>query len=280
MAYKNDDISKNITANLVNSELDLINHSFKSFSYSTSLFESLNHKKFRLFFDIETFKLIEKIEKNNIPLIKYLTGHTGIRSKIGKDDIISKLKKNRFYKKGIVSSAEISKFNITHNGYWISTDPNILWSGGFDKRVIEVDKILMRQTGDSVIAAIDKDRLYHLNNTHSFSHKNNDINIECLLGFLNSKLFKFYYQNISLEKKRVMAQIDIENIESLKIKSFESQLQKETKDLVNKIQILYKKNDANEEKITELLNLLDKKFYDSYNLTPREINLVEDFIEN
>ena len=77
-----------------------------------------------------------------------------------------------------------------------------------------------------------------------------------------------------------MAQIDIENIESLKIKNFESQLQKEAKDLVNKIQILYKKNDANEEKITELLNLLDKKFYDSYNLTPREINLVEDFIEN
>jgi hypothetical protein len=67
----------------------------------------------------------------------------------------------------------------------------------------------MNQTGDSVIAAIDKKNYYHLNNIHSFSLKNKNINIECLLAYLNAKLFKFYYQNISLEKKRVMAQIDI-----------------------------------------------------------------------
>ena len=279
MADKKKVSQNKIVSNQIPTESNLLDHSFKSFSYPQSYFENLGHKKFRLFFDVETMNLVEKIELNNLPLLTYLTGHTGIRSKIGKEEIISKVKKNKFFQKGLVSSSQILQFKILYNKDWISTNPDILWSGGFDKSVIENKKILMRQTGDSPISAIDEKKYYHLNNIHSFSHKNSEINLECLLGYLNSKIFKFYYQNISLEKKRVMAQIDIENIENLKIKKFNNQFQKIVKKLVIQIQIL-NKNENSEEEINKLINLLDGKFYEYYNLTSKEINLIENFINS
>jgi len=279
MASKQKDILKNVNTNIIVDQSELINNSYKSFTYPQSLFETIDRNKFRLFFDKFTFDLIDKIEKNNIPINKFLSGHTGIRSKIGKEDIISKVKKDDFYKRGLISSSEISKFKIFYDGNWISTNPKVLWSGGFDKFIIENEKILMNQTGDSVIAAIDKKNYYHLNNIHSFSLKNKNINIECLLAYLNAKLFKFYYQNISLEKKRVMAQIDIENIESLRIKDFNNIFQKEVQTIVNKIQILYEKED-NQEAITKLIDLLDNKFYDVYNLTKSERNFIESFVSS
>lgn len=130
-----------------------------------------------------------------------------------------------------------------------------------------------------MIAAIDRENYYHLNNIHSFSLKNKSINIECLLAYLNSKIFKFYYQNISLEKKRVMAQIDIENIESLRIKEFNNIFQKEVQSIVNKIEILYEKK-GNQDVITKLIDLLDNKFYNIYNLTKLEKNFIENFVNN
>jgi len=279
MADKKKDDQNKITSNHIPTELNLLKHSFKSFSYPQSYFENLGHKKFRLFFDVETMDLVKKIEFNNMQLSTYLTGHTGIRSKIGKEEIISKVKKNQFFQKGLVSSSQILKFKIFYNEDWISTNPKILWSGGFDKSVIEKKKILMRQTSDSPISAIDEKKYYHLNNIHSFSHRNGEINLECLLGYLNSKIFKFYYQNISLEKKRVMAQIDIENIENLKIKKFNNQFQNIVKKSVIQIQIL-NKNENNEEEINKLVSLLDSKFYEYYNLTLEEINLIESFINS
>jgi len=279
MISKQKSILKNLDANLIVDQSELINNSYKSFTYSQSLFETIDRKKFRLFFDKFTFDLIEKIEKNNIPINKYLSGHTGIRSKIGKEDIISKVKKDEFYKKGLISSSEISKFKIFYDGNWISTNPKILWSGGFDQLVIENEKILMNQTGDSVIAAIDRENYYHLNNVHSFSLIKKNINIECFTAYFNSKIFKFYYQNISLEKKRVMAQIDIENIESLRVKEFNNLFQKEVQNIVNKIQTLHEKKN-NQETIIKLIDLLDNKFYDIYNLTKSEKNFIENFISN
>jgi len=279
MADKKKDFYNKITTNLITNEFDLINNSYKTFSYSKSLFDRIDHRRFRLFFDTETLNLVEKIEKNNIPFLKYLSGHTGIRSKIGKDDIISKKKKDRFYKKGLVSSSQIEKFKVIYDEDWISTNSEILWSGGHDKSIIEKEKILIRQTGDKIIAAIDKEKYYHLNNIHSFSHMNKTINLECILGYLNSKIFQFYYQNVTLEKKRVMAQIDIENIEKLKIKEFNNQFQEVVKDLVNRIQVLKNKN-SSEAEINELMNLLDTEFYKIYNLSKKEIDFIQNFIDS
>ena len=58
MASKQKDILKNVNTNIIVDQSELINNSYKSFTYSQSLFETIDRKKFRLFFDKFTFDLI------------------------------------------------------------------------------------------------------------------------------------------------------------------------------------------------------------------------------
>ena len=69
-------------------------------------------------------------------------------------------------------------------------------------------KIILRQTGDSIIAAIDNIGYYSIDSTNVIILKPQYYNIiNYLLAILNSKLVNFYYQEISQENGRVLAQV-------------------------------------------------------------------------
>ncbi len=226
---KDDTVRKNneVVVRLCDTLKDLSRKNFKTYSYKQDYFETILYNRFRLFFDKPSKDFVDKREKDAIYLKEIVSIHTGVRSKIGQKNIIDKEKKGETWNKGLISGSEIGKYRLKWDGYFINIEPSILWSGGWDPEVVLKDKLIMRQTGDSIYATFDAEKYYHLNNCHSISLRNPSYNLKYILAILNSKLMNHYYHLISLELGRAMAQTDIETIELLPIKPATLEVQQE-----------------------------------------------------
>jgi hypothetical protein len=253
---------------------DLLARDVRSFSYPQTYFNKTKYNRFRLFFDAETKNLISKIDEHSIELGSIYTGRTGVRSKIGQKNIISKSKNTEFFQKGIISGGQITRYGIKYDGDYININPIVLNSGGWDYEVIHHPKILLRQTADNLIGTIDVDNYYHLNNVHSFTSKQkNGVELEYILAILNSKLMNYFYQKTTLETGRAMAQTDIETVESLPIRLSGINQKKNIISLVDQILTLKKQNKDADTK--DLESQIDQLVYQLYGLTDEEIKIVE-----
>jgi hypothetical protein len=253
---------------------------YKTFSYPQAYFKNLKHSRFRLFFDNKTMLLISKIEEGASELGQFMTGRTGVRALIGQKNIISKENKSKTWQRGLISGGQIHKYKISYEGDYINIDPKLLNKGGWDYDIIHNPKLLLRQTGDSLTAAIDYDGLYHLNNIHSFAPNTKELDILYLMALINSGMFDFYYKTISLEAKRVMAQTDIETLETLPIKKVAFAEQKPVIGIVDKILAItksadYSTNSSKQAKVKEYKRQIDQMVYNLYGLNKEEIKIVE-----
>lgn len=78
------------------------------------------------------------------------------------------------------------------------------------------NKIIMRQTGDKIIAMFDTSAFYCLDSILCIVLKDN-INPLFILALLNSKLFEYIYNSIAQEKGRNFAQVKPNNIKKMPI---------------------------------------------------------------
>jgi len=262
-----------IVINSVGSSEAIADRNFTTFSYHQSYFEKIRLNKFRLFFCQEDMDLVEKVEKIGIPLEKMAKITTGVRSKKGKGAVIAKAPKGRTWKKGIISSSQVLPYIVIWNGDWLNIKSDLLFAGGWDARYVEKPKIMIRQTCDSIIAGIDYDNLYHLNNTHTCAPLRNDIEIKYLSAILNCRLLNKYYHLISLEENRVMAQTDIEALEMLPIPNVPTEKQKSIIQLVDCILAAKRADPAADTSALEAE--IDRLVYGLYGLTEKEIGIVE-----
>ncbi len=178
-------------------------------SISDILNDSLN--RFYVFFSQEDESYVKNWLKKSIHSIQDIaTIHTGVRSRVGKKGIISKSKNGKTWKRGIISGSQIKPFCLDYQNHWLNIDPSILWSGGFSDEIVEEPKIILRQTGYQITCCVDTEGYYHLNNCHSLSPKNKELNLYALAVVLNSPEFNRLYNILSIEKGRSLAQIDIE----------------------------------------------------------------------
>jgi hypothetical protein len=227
--------------------------------YSQSYFSTTAYNRFRLFFRTDDFHIIDYVDKNTKDDIKkYLTGHTGVRSLIGQKNIISKDHTDRFHKKGLTSSSQVGRYSLSYYGDYININPKLLNKGGWDKNVIENPKILIRQTGDRIIATIDSQNFYHLNNLHSFSPNTLEHSkfLKSLLSIINSWFILWYYRKISLEEGRTMAQTDIETLEKIPIPKISAKTNKIFSRNGDMLLFL----NANDERKTQFKNMIE--FFD------------------
>ena len=88
---------------------------------------------------------------------------------------------------------------------------------GIGKIDYDSDKILIRQTGDKIIAAVDYNKLVVLNNIHIAVSKVSSLDLECMSEYLNSDFLRRYYQAVTLESGRAMAQVDLETLRELPV---------------------------------------------------------------
>ena len=242
------------------------------FSYSQTYFKKNSFNRFRLFFDEKQKLIADKLQMNSKPLSNFMNFASGLIGKNGKDQIISNENKGPNWHPGLISGSEIEKYVINYKGNYILFDNKILKSGFKDAKYFE-PKILLRQTGDSLIAAFDDQNLLCLNNLHVGNLKSKKYDIKYILALLNSTLLNYYYHLISLEVGRVMAQIDIETLEELPIKECPDNIVKAIVDLVDKI--IYESKKGNKNNMKEYEKKIDNLVYKLYDLTPEEIKFIE-----
>ncbi len=77
-------------------------------------------------------------------------------------------------------------------------------SAGFD----EPAKILIRQTGDTLIAALDTERFVAMDNLYTIRQKSQKYTLRSLLALLNSSVLRWYYQTVvNPERGEALAQV-------------------------------------------------------------------------
>jgi len=83
------------------------------------------------------------------------------------------------------------------------------------------EKIVMRQTGDSLVAALDEKQFLCLNNMHVLVPLKKDVETRYALGILNSKLLNWYYQSLNPEVGEALAEVKRTNVAALPIRSLD-----------------------------------------------------------
>jgi type I restriction-modification system DNA methylase subunit len=276
---KSPNTSHKIIARFVDSKENLLNRTLKSFSYPQDYFRGLNYNRFRLFFDQQIMGLVTKIEKDGVPLSKIIDLNSGLIGKDGKDSIVSDRQLNAHWLPGIISGGEIHRFILKPEGYYILYKKDKIHSGYECVEYFE-DKIFMRQTGDSLICAIDNIHLLCLNNVHVGNLRDNRYSLKYVAAIINSTLLNYYYRSLALESGRAMAQTDIEILENLPIKKTDKSHQQQIVNIVDEILAItgnqdYQSNPAKQARVKELEHQIDHMVYELYGLTPEEIAIVE-----
>jgi len=82
----------------------------------------------------------------------------------------------------------------------------------------ELEKIVVRQTSDRIIAHIDKSKFLSLKNVHNIKIINEKIEYKYLLTLLNSNLIDWWYHQLIPEVGRVFAEVKVVNLKKLPIK--------------------------------------------------------------
>ncbi len=257
-------------------DVDLYSHiEPESLSYSLpkSLLVARDQHRFRLVFNRIDQRLCELIDKLD-PLSTQFQGRTGIRALHGQSSIVSKSQQGERWRRGIISGSSVLPHVVSWAGDWLNIDPALLYKGGFDANVIENPKILIRQTGDSLIAAYDCGGLYHLNNVHSLSTRSGStLSLDFMDGLLNSRFWLYLYRLKTREQGRALAQIDIETLESMPLPRRSASLEHEIAALTQ----LYRKMEvASNRDIQRRVELaINKLVYDIYDLDETIVQQIE-----
>ena len=163
-------------------------------------------------------------------------------------------------------------------GKWIAAPR---FNTNFDAEI----KIFMRQTGDSLIGALDTKQYLCLNNMHVLVPKETTkTDTKYFLGIINSKLLNWYYQTLNPEKGEALAEVKKANVAKLPMKIAGDSSQKDMIKFVT--QLLKLKEEKAEAKLQSKINEIQGEIdycedrineivYQLYDITQEEIKIVE-----
>ncbi|HEY9790150.1 MAG TPA: N-6 DNA methylase [Candidatus Obscuribacterales bacterium] len=228
---------------------------------------SADKHRFRLLFNDLDLKLIELLDK--LPTANTLVrGHTGIRARNGQSTIVADNCVGDKWKRGLVSGGQVTAHSIQWRGHWLNIEPQLLFAGGFNQEVISNPKVLVRQTADQLIGAVDADGFYHLNNVHSFApHSKSILDAAFFAALINSRFWLYLYRLKSREEKRALAQIDIEMVEAMPLPKPNQRLQR----IVGESVLSYLRCDDNRDRV---MTAIDCVIYGMYQLEEQLIEHV------
>lgn len=186
-------------------------------------------KGFNLAFDTEQTAIIRQMEEGSVKLEDVADIVNGIKPyETGKgtpkqtsDDVKQRVydadyQIDESYRLYIVGG-NIQKFGITPDEtQWIKYGANLAAPRNFDFGKI---KIVVRQTSDIIISAVDYEGFLDFNNVHNIVLKSTEqLSYEALAIILNSTLMDIYYTYLVPEKGRTFAEVKGVNLRKLPIR--------------------------------------------------------------
>ncbi|MDR0444121.1 MAG: hypothetical protein LBH44_12025, partial [Treponema sp.] len=151
------------------------------------------------------------------------------------------------------------------------------------------EKLVIRQTGDSLIATYVKNGIICRDNLHIVIN-NSDLNLFYLLAVINSKLLDFVYEIMNPEKGEALAQVKKSHVEQLPIPTLDLSKKNDKAKHDNLVSLVDKMLELKQKEATEpnqqqktmisrqidgVDKAIDTAVYELYNLTEDEIKVVE-----
>jgi adenine-specific DNA-methyltransferase len=216
----------------------------------------------------EQRSFIEKLNINTKKLFDVLDIRQAIKT--GNDSkFIGHTKEATNFKK-VIGGRHIQKWKINDAKLFVNYGKHLACPR--DSKIFEQPKLLIRETGKTIIATYDKDNFYVLSSLYNAIRKDENFSLKYLLALINSKLFQYLMNLIALEKtKGAFTKARIFHYYQLPIKNISTDLQKPFVKLVDKIL----KAKTEDKETQNLENQLDNLVYQLYELTEKEILMVE-----
>ena len=131
------------------------------------------------------------------------------------------LEATKRWQPALLSGSEVTPYRVEWQGgrVYLPEDRNQLsaiYKSGFDLERYRRPKVFLRQTGDHLVAALDRDGLLCMNNLHLLGGSEaSGASPLLLLGLLMSRPIQRTYRIFALEGARPLAQVDLKTVESL-----------------------------------------------------------------
>jgi len=236
-----------------------------------------------IFIDEASQVLIDELKTNAITLSEICTVVNGMKPyEIGKGNPAQskELVLNRVYDsvnkkddsyRPLLRGRDINKYVTLWDGTrWIKYGDNLAaprYSAHFDNP----EKIVIRQTSDSLIATLDKQKFVCMNNMHIINLRDLNYNLRYILAVINSNLMNFYYESLNPEKGEALAEVKKENVEKLLIKPLQKNEQVHFISLVDYLLYLNKKetgqifsHTANLRIVSHIMDIVNMMVYELY----------------
>ncbi|MBK9271894.1 MAG: N-6 DNA methylase [Saprospiraceae bacterium] len=215
--------------------------------------------------------IISKIELNSEFVDDYLEVYVGIVAN-GIKKFLSSSKVNSNYKK-YLQGKHIDNFAIYPDKLFINFIKEELHSNTDETVYLQKEKILVRKTGNRLIAVIDDEKYFTDQSIYNlYPKRGKTVNLKIITALLNSPMLEYYFNKKMITNPDVFPYIKGIHLKKLPIK-----LPKD-KTLENKIESLVIKiieGKRNETDVTKLKQQLNHLVYKIYELTEDEINTIE-----
>jgi type I restriction-modification system DNA methylase subunit len=195
----------------------------------------------------EKLDLLQKLPDDRDTLGEVSSFYQGIITGDNKK-FLSESKDSEKHEK-VVRGRDIHRYLISWGGNYVLFDEEQLWSNANREKFVEAPKILIRQTADRLVTAVDEDGVFSLDSTlliypSEYSEK-------YVSALLNSNVLNWYYQTIVPEQGEAFSQVKIANIKKLPLSGG-------SKETIQEVEEKYEEMHTYKQKKSELnLSLLD-----------------------
>ena len=177
-------------------------------------------RRFELCFSEAEEELLRRCREGSRPLGELIRFSSGLIARNGRASLLAAEDvRSPYCRRGLLSGRAVERFRIRRDGEsfgWILVDPALIKSG-LGRIDYQKPKLLLRQTGDELIAAADREGLFCFNNLH-VGIPAPGVPLEFLEGVLNSRLLTRLYRILAGEWKRTLPQVDIDLLRTLPVR--------------------------------------------------------------
>jgi hypothetical protein len=223
---------------------------------------------FKGFKNIETKTLVEKVRNQSKPLLTYAKSTSGFG---GKSTLITVERENK-RQIPVLKGASIQRYIVLEELYFEFKDENLSGRTRDTKKLGLKEKVLLRKTGNRIIAAYDESGRYPEQSLYFLYDLAKTVSPKYLLALLNSKLLTWYYLNYLVTNLDSTPQLKNFDLDSMPIIASKDQAA-----LISAVNIVLKAKAKNPAADTSTLEReIDQQVYALYGLTLDEIKIVEE----
>ena len=215
--------------------------------------------------------IFSKMESSGLKVEDYYKVYVGIVAK-GIKQFLASTKETVFHKK-YLQGKHIAPYQIIFKSVYINFIPELLHSNT-DQFVYEQnEKILVRKTGNILMASLDNEQYYTDQSLYNLYLKpNKSYNNRVLLAILNSNLLNYYYNKKLITNADVFPYIKGVHLKMFPLPQVSDEVENELSDLVSNI-IENKKLNLDTSSLESKVNMI---VYKLYGLTEAEIKMIEE----